>query len=330
MRVGVITAVQFAAAMAILLWPVSGWAQSSISVEFTPTIEQRLDPRSSPAQATFAEENTLISKGYVKIGTIRTSKPGKKENPDTTKQLEAAILQKAAEAGGDVVHLTRDGALVTVGLPMMERVGGYCGEYRELNVSGGRTISTCVKYIGGEEVPTGKTWKQHRLVSEGTVWRYGPNGDIARAAGEARKAAEATAAFAMLGKDIKSAELTAWMSKLGAPEIDNFAVLGGYAYTFKSAGVWLQFSEKDILKCVLFNSEGAEGARQYQGDLPYGLSFQLTRKEVENVLGPPDKSDTGSRYRTYYTSRGLQIDYNTTRNDDPDARIFFISLNLDR
>jgi len=245
--------------------------------------------------------------------------------------MDSAILQKAAEAGGDVVRFTKEGELVT----REEGTGKYkaAGACTHTHTITNGTISnhsSAIEVCDRWETAVEKMKKVGTLVSEGTVWRYDPNGDIARAAGEARKAAEATAAFAMLGKDIKSAELTAWMSKLGAPQIDNFATTGGYAYTFKSAGLWLQFSQKDILKCVLFYSEGAEGARQYHGDLPYGLSFQLTRKEVENVLGPPDKSDTGSRYRTYYTSRGLRIDYNTTRDDDPDARIFFISLNLDR
>jgi hypothetical protein len=78
-RVGVITAVQFAAATAIVLWPVGSWAQGGILAEFTPTIDQKVDARPSPAKVTPDEESALTSKGYVKIGTISASKEGRKE-----------------------------------------------------------------------------------------------------------------------------------------------------------------------------------------------------------------------------------------------------------
>ena len=112
--------------------------QTAIPAEFKPTIEQKFDARSSPAKVTSDEESALTTKGYVQIGTISASKPGKKEDPDITRQLEAAILQKAAEAGGDVVRLTKEGALETT------------------------------------EVGTAKYKAVKSLVSEGTVWRYDP------------------------------------------------------------------------------------------------------------------------------------------------------------
>jgi ankyrin repeat protein len=63
MRVGVIAAVQFAAAMAIALWPAGGWAQSEGPAEFKPAINQKFEARSEPAKVTSEEESALVSKG---------------------------------------------------------------------------------------------------------------------------------------------------------------------------------------------------------------------------------------------------------------------------
>ena len=145
---------------------------------------------------------------------------------------------------------------------------------------------------------------------------------------EARKAVTAisTAAFPMLGKDINSVEMKTWLSNLGTPKIDKNEYI--ISYTFKSRGVALVFDTKDKrLSSAHFYAEGQDGFRQFQGDLPYGLSFQLTRKEVESVLGPPDTSGGEViNYWARYSSRDMRITYNTMRTDDLNARISVISI----
>lgn len=219
-RVAGIRVVPFAAAIAILLSPVISWTQSGVQPTFTPSISQKVDARSVPAKVTSEEESALTSKGYIKIGTISASQPGKKENPEITRQLESAILQKAAEAGGDVVRFKKEGSFEVTDVPTgkTKTKGGTCEEYRTQsystttssqscytdvhgfahcttwNTPGFGSRSTCVKRSGGEVIQI--TRREKSLVSEGTVWRYAPNwtADIAHAAEAARAAARNTAA----------------------------------------------------------------------------------------------------------------------------------------
>jgi len=195
-RVGVIRAVRFAAAMAIVMWSAAGWPQSAIQPEFT-AIGPKLDARSTPAYATSDDESALASKGYVKIGTISASHPGGKANAEITERLESAILQKAAQAGGEVVLFRREGARETAEVAKtkthrrcvnsqtvststfscnpnancytdihgFQHCNGSCG-----STSG--TRSQCTQWEN-EEVTVNK--KEKSVVSEGTVWRYDPN-----------------------------------------------------------------------------------------------------------------------------------------------------------
>jgi len=215
-QVGVIRVAQFGAAMAIVLWPAGGWAQSEGPAVFSPTIEQRVDARLSPAKVTSEEDSALTSKGYVRIGTISASQPGKKTDAEVTKQLESAILQKAAEAGGDVVRFSKEGAIETTDVPTGKtKTKRKCEEFKTNSIttgqncmqschtdSAGNTMcintlcspktmnaTVCVRWGEAEETPVTK--RENSLVSDGTVWRYDPKlaADIARAAEAARGAA---------------------------------------------------------------------------------------------------------------------------------------------
>jgi len=223
-RVCVLTILPLAAAIAILLWPAGIWAQSDIQPVFTPAITQKVDARSASAKVTTDDESTLISKGYIKIGTISASQPSTKEDPEITRQLEAAVLQKSAAVGGDVVHFSKEGASEEKEVPTgkTKHQKRTCLEYGTQTVStssssqscytdvhgfshcttwntpGSRTATTCVRWSEGEEIPI--TRQENSLVSEGTVWRYDPQliADIARAAEKARVAASAEDRFKSL------------------------------------------------------------------------------------------------------------------------------------
>jgi len=293
-------------------------AQGGVSVTFTNDIKwQTLTARSSPAQVTSDNASVLKSQGYAKIGTIIASKESKRYDPEITQQLQSAILQKAAEAGGDIVLFTRAGELAT------------------------------------------ETTGRHKsiVVSEGTVWRHDPDlakivdllgvaadriaqdlekkigsddvfGAMFGAPGEPAKPAapDAGGAFSSkLGKNINSVEMNVWMSSLGTPKIDRFS--DSYYYNYKPAGISLEFNTQDQLETIFFYSEGADGFSQYQGDLPYGLSFQQTRTQIENILGAPDDSGGGAiDIWTSYHSKGIGITYRTKLPDDLYARMHHISI----
>ena len=214
--VSVIKAVLCASATVIYLWPMSGLTQGADQATFAPDIQQKLEARSAPAQVTSDDESTLTSKGYIKIGTIRASQPGNRASAAATEQLQTAILRKVAEAGGDVVRFSREGIFEEADVPTgrVKRKGGTCAQYSSQTVSGTptsstscytdvhgfahcmttntpttRSISSCVSWVGGEEIPITK--REKSVISEGTVWRYDPHGDIARAVAAAQRQAAA-------------------------------------------------------------------------------------------------------------------------------------------
>jgi hypothetical protein len=319
MRQRIFWALAFVAVVPFLLANLAK-AQSSIQPAFTPTIDQKLDARTS-AQVTSDDESALASKGYVKIGTISASQPGKKENPDITRQLESAILQKAAEVGGDVVRFSKEGSFEEKDVPTGKtKTKGKCDNYIKY-MANGKFIVACNSWHN-EEIPI--TNRETDLISEGTVWRYDPS----LATNIAARAESSVRAFASLssklGKDINSAEMKTWLSSLGTPEIDRHS--NSYYYSYKPAGISLEFNTQDQLDAISFYSE-ADGYSQYQSDLPYGLSFQKTRREIENILGPPDSFSGGIFYIwTSYNSKGIVITYNTKRSDDMNARVHDIML----
>jgi tetratricopeptide (TPR) repeat protein len=185
-----------AAAMAIVMWSAAGWPQSAIQPQFT-AIGPKLDARSSPAYATSDDETALTTKGYVKIGTISASQPGKKGNAEITGRLESAILQKAAQAGGEVVLFSREGATETnevaktkthrrcVNSQTVSTSTFSCNPnancytdihgFQHCNGSCGSTSGTRSQCTQWENEDFTVTKKEKSVVSEGTVWRYDPN-----------------------------------------------------------------------------------------------------------------------------------------------------------
>jgi hypothetical protein len=200
-------------------------AQDDGAATFTPFEGQKawlgisgrkVDARSAPAKVASESEGNLNLKGYFNIGTISAWQPGEKENPDITRKLESAILQKAAEVGGDVVqflvegHFTNvaatgktrsiraclQGGNLVVYTPTTTRscttdVHGFAHCY-DTTTPGYTTISTCVKWGPPEEVPV--IGRVKRLVSLGAVWRYDPElaSEVARKGLAARNAARIT------------------------------------------------------------------------------------------------------------------------------------------
>ncbi len=126
----------------------------------------------------------------------------------------------------------------------------------------------------------------------------------------------------MLGKNIRQEEIQTWMSKVGVlPQIEeNIRKKEGQEqatrfYNYPSKGISLWFEELDpILYAIILYSEGETGPfgawyQQYQGDLPYGLSFLTSRRAIESILGPSERLaqnyyDTG--YWVYYPSKGIR------------------------
>jgi hypothetical protein len=181
--------------MVIVLWPASGWAQSEIQMVFKPASKENVDARPAPAKVTSKQDSALISEGYFLIGTVSASQPGKKGDAAAMQNLESAILQKAAEAGGDVVCFSKEGSLEEAEVPS-GKTRRDCLQSETTWVSSGqkcekscftdsaghtncvdvgcsptmRAVERCVEF--SDPIPEMKKVKS--LVSEGTVWRHDP------------------------------------------------------------------------------------------------------------------------------------------------------------
>ncbi len=182
-------------AVALLLGAYLAHAQNQggIQANFAPNFPpKKVDARSTPAKVTSVDDYALTSKGYVLIGWVTASQAGKKTDAAVTKQLESAILQKAAEAGGDVVRLVKEGALETTQVPTGKtKTKRDCLDSQQVSVSqfvsvpcysdgtglhcpAGHSetkyVTRCTKW--GEPEIVAITRKEEGLVSIGAVWRY--------------------------------------------------------------------------------------------------------------------------------------------------------------
>jgi hypothetical protein len=314
-------------ALALLAGAKLACAQSGVAVNFTSVVTgQTIDARSSPAQVTSDDESALESKGYVEIGTISASVKSKKTDVDIAQQLKAAILQKAAEAGGDVVLFTKTAET------------GTTGKNKNMVVSEGtvwRNDPQLAQSIAISDIASAIVAKEYEKNPNATPEEFAADifGTPATQPDSTQASPNAgTPLSSMLGQGIDSAEIKTWLSSLGTPEIDKTSA--GDNYSFKSEGVYLQFNTQDKLDAIFLYSEGVGGFQQYKGDLPFGLTFQLTRKEVENILGPPDGSDNDydvpaiSKTNIFanYSSKDIGITYNTKESNDLEARIYQILI----
>jgi len=88
-RMSIIRAVRFAAAMAILLWPVSGWAQDDLAATFKPNDDQKFEARSVPAKVASEADIRLLPTCCG--STAATNRPdGETGQPEPSDWLPAA------------------------------------------------------------------------------------------------------------------------------------------------------------------------------------------------------------------------------------------------
>jgi len=133
--------------------------------------------------------------------------------------------------------------------------------------------------------------------------------------------------FSLTGENIRGEKFQKWLNTINTPaEISRHS--DSYYYSFKSKGISLRFNSDDILTTVFLYSEGADGFRQFQGKLPFGLTFLDKRKDIEKLLGYPEKMGGNGviKFWVGYPSKALGITYNTKNVNNLNAKIYTIYL----
>ena len=90
------------------------------------------------------------------------------------------------------------------------------------------------------------------------------------------------------------------------------------------------FQKDHTVRNVFLYTNGTDGFSAYKGKVPYGLSLGDTRRQVEARLGPPAKTGGAPiiNFWVDYPSKFLGITYATKSNEDFEARIATLSLNI--
>jgi hypothetical protein len=133
----------------------------------------------------------------------------------------------------------------------------------------------------------------------------------------------------LVGLGISSDDVQKFLDELEAkPEISQNEFWNTYDY--KSKGIRLRFDKGNgnLLAIFLF-SELTQDYRQYRGQMPYNLSFDDTRIEVEKKLGEPGSTEEGKPYintTSQWFDKGLNVTYMTKDINDMMTKISFIVL----
>jgi len=96
-------------------------------------------------------------------------------------------------------------------------------------------------------------------------------------------------------------------------------------YVFPDYGMTLIFHDEILYRIVFYNQSynmRGQNWRKYPGELPYGLSFDMSRNKVSRLLGTSDTN--GDISCDDYNNKGLRIQYSS--DDREHASIVFVSI----
>ena len=132
--------------------------------------------------------------------------------------------------------------------------------------------------------------------------------------------------FDLVGWSVKSPEAQEFVKSAGRYEESRFD--DSYYYMFKKKGFDLMMTIGDTVDAVFVFARGAEGHKKYKGKLPHGLSLDLRRAEVEQLLGRPDYTggDSIIPYYSGWREKGIGVTYQLLDTLDMQNRIHHISF----
>lgn len=113
---------------------------------------------------------------------------------------------------------------------------------------------------------------------------------------------------------------------LGEPDVRTFEDC--FFYCWPRSGLDVGFDERGMTTAIFLYAAGADGHRQYEGEMPEGLRFTHCRCDVENTLGRPPITggDDLIPFWARYPDKGLQIHYVSKSTYDLRNRIHHITF----
>lgn len=158
-------------------------------------------------------------------------------------------------------------------------------------------------------------------------------------AGLQAKSNESHPLIELLGVDIRSKEAQAFLKNLNSePKISKFPEVtyqgkrepASSYYDYIDRGISIRLDARGLITTIFLYAEGSDKFRQYQGSLPNGIDFSMTRKSVEAVLGRSPSiaggGDTPLNLRVSYAAKKIAIIYETKSRGDLNARIHSILI----
>lgn len=130
----------------------------------------------------------------------------------------------------------------------------------------------------------------------------------------------------LLGKAPESKEVVVLRKQLRSnPEVTH--TNDGFYYSWKEHGLELLF-ERGTVRAVFLYTAGADEFKQYRGELPEGLHFSDTRRDVEKKLGEPKKRGGSGVIPVWvsYPEKGVTITYVSEDTKDMANRIHHIAI----
>ncbi|MFM2226170.1 MAG: hypothetical protein RJA07_2372 [Bacteroidota bacterium] len=142
--------------------------------------------------------------------------------------------------------------------------------------------------------------------------------------------AEPSVPTRLIGKNKNDADVKKYEDELGSSNVQMINYEQSSQYLNKDVGVVLNFDDAKNVASVMFVNKNellGNDIKQYQGKLPEGINFSLSRTEVEERLGVPAQIsfNTESNFWEMYSinngNDALYITYNTKSADAKNALI---------
>ena len=126
----------------------------------------------------------------------------------------------------------------------------------------------------------------------------------------------------LVGMNVKSSEVQDFLKDKGTSKISRYDTVAYHCY--KDNGFEMITDVNDVVTSIFIFGEGKNDYKQFQGELPHGLSFTDTKEMCRNKFGKPKSIYDGNKQFNMQccdTWDGISITYSSTNPTDMSATI---------